>query len=199
MPQESSETAGGVRTPVSSLSAGVSRRRSPEQRLSIRFPSLYRLISRSFFRLPARSRLRRSALARNMALVYAAANRRDFDVVLVGLDPGFEYRPSADLRPPDLEPVFHGHDGYLKLWRYWLEAFEDIHWEPEEILDLGETLIVTTQQKGRGSGSGVAVSEPVFQVFHMRDGLVLRQSDFLDRSQALDAASLPPGGLDHPP
>jgi ketosteroid isomerase-like protein len=175
------------------------QRRSPEQRLSIRFPSLYRLISRSFSRFPPRSRLRRSALARNMALVYAAANRRDFDVVLLGLDPEFEYRPSADLRPLDLEPVFHGHDGYLKLWRYWLDAFEDIHWDPEEILDFGETLIVTTQQRGRGSGSGVAVSEPVFQVFHMRNGLVLRQSDFLDRSQALDAAGLPPDGLDHHP
>jgi len=34
----------------------------------------------------------------------------------------------------------------------------------------------------------VAVSEPVFQLFEMRRGLVVRQLDFLDRDQALQAA-----------
>ena len=45
-----------------------------------------------------------------------------------------------------------------------------------------------TQQRGRGSGSGVVVSEPVFQLFTLRRGLVVRQEDFLDRSEALEAA-----------
>jgi hypothetical protein len=47
---------------------------------------------------------------------------------------------------------------------------------------------VTTQQRGTGSGSGVSVSEPVYQVFTLRAGLVLRQDDFLDWSQALELA-----------
>jgi hypothetical protein len=34
----------------------------------------------------------------------------------------------------------------------------------------------------------VAVSEPVFQLFTFRRGLVVRQEDFLDRSEALAAA-----------
>jgi anthranilate phosphoribosyltransferase len=86
--------------------------------------------------------------------------------------------------------VFYGHDGYRQLWRYWLDAFEDIRWDPEEILDFGDKFLVTTQQRGRGSGSGVAVSEPVFQLFTVRRGLVVRQEDFLDRSKALEAAGL---------
>jgi ketosteroid isomerase-like protein len=109
----------------------------------------------------------------------------------VGWDAESEYRPSADLMPPDLDSVFHGHDGYRRLWRYWLDAFGDIRWEPEEILDLGDKVLVTTQQRGHGSGSGAAVSEPVFQLFTFRRGLVIRQEDFLDRSQALDAAGRP--------
>jgi SnoaL-like domain len=129
-------------------------------------------------------------LARAVGLAYAAANRRDFDLVLVGWDPRSEYHPSGDLLPPDLEAVFYGHDGYRQLWRYWLDAFEDIRWDPEEILDFGDTFVVTTQQRGRGSGSGVAVSEPVFQLFKLRRGLVVRQEDFLDRSKALEAVSL---------
>ena len=129
-------------------------------------------------------------LARSVRLAYAAANRRDFDAVLVGWDPASEYRPSDDLMPPDLETVFHGHEGYLRLWRYWLDAFEDIRWDPEEILDLGERILVTTRQRGHGSGSGAAVSEPVFQLFELRRGLVVRQEDFLDRAKALQAAGL---------
>jgi hypothetical protein len=89
-----------------------------------------------------------------------------------------------------MEAVFYGYDGYLQLWRYWLDAFEDIRWDPEEILDFGDSLLVTTQQRGHGSGSGVAVSVPVFQVFKLRRGLVVRQDDFLDRSKALEVAAL---------
>jgi hypothetical protein len=77
-------------------------------------------------------------LARSVALAYAAANRRDFDLVLMGWDTGSEYHPSDDLLPPDLETVFYGHDGYLQLSRYWLDAFEDIRWDPVEIVDFGD-------------------------------------------------------------
>jgi ketosteroid isomerase-like protein len=124
-------------------------------------------------------------IARTFRLAYAATSRGDFDVVLVGLAPDFEYRPSHGLMPPDLEPVFRGHEGYLKLWNYWRDAFGDIHWDPEELLDLGHVFLVTAQQKGSGSGSGVSVSHKVFQLFTLRDGLVLRQEDFVDLDEAL--------------
>ena len=121
-------------------------------------------------------------------MAYAAGNRRDFDVLFVAIDSANEYRPSRELMPPDLETVFKGHDGYLRLWRYWLDAFDDIRWDPSEVLDFGDRFLVATRQSGHGSGSGVAVSEPVFQLFEMRRGLVIRQLDFLDRDQALRAA-----------
>jgi hypothetical protein len=74
-----------------------------------------------------------------------------------------------------------------ELWRYWLEAFDDLRWEPEEIVDFGDVLLVTARQQGHGSGSGVAVSEQVFQVFTLQRGLVIRQEDFLSRSDALES------------
>jgi hypothetical protein len=188
MPHENVEVVRGVRIAVPAISETATQRRSLDQRVCVRFPAVYRLLADSLLRLPTRSRLRRLMLARTVALAYAAANRRDFDSVLVGWDARSEYHPSGDLLPPDLEPAFYGHDGYHQLWRYWLDAFEDIRWDPEEILDFGDKFLVQTQQRGRGSGSGVAVSEPVFQLFTMRRGLVVRQEDFLDRSKALDAA-----------
>ena len=87
-----------------------------------------------------------------------------------------------------MEPVFHGHDGYRQAVANWLDAFEDIHWDAEEMLDFGDALLVSTHQRGRGSGSGIAVSKPVFQVYTLRRGMVVRLEDFLDRSQALEAA-----------
>ena len=188
MSQENVEVVRGARIAVPPLSERATQRRSLDQRVYVRFPAVYRLLADSLLRLPPRSRLRRLMLARTVGLAYAAANRRDFDSVLMGWDAASEYHPSGDLLPPDLETVFHGHDGYLRLWGYWLDAFEDIRWDPEEILDFGDRFLVATQQRGSGSGSGVAVSEPVFQLFTIRRGLVVRQEDFLDRSKALEAA-----------
>jgi ketosteroid isomerase-like protein len=190
MSQENVDVVRGVRIALPTLGERARQRRSLDEHLRVRFPALSRALGDAFMRLSPRSRFRRSILARLVRRAYAAANRQDFDVVLVGWDAGSEYRPSRDLLPPDLEAVFHGHDGYRRLWRYWLDAFEDIRWEPEEILDFGDRFLVTTQQRGHGSGSGLAVSERVFQLFTLRRGMVIRQEDFLDRSNALEVAGL---------
>ena len=89
-----------------------------------------------------------------------------------------------------MDTIYYGHDGYRQFWRRWLEAFGDIRWDPEEVVDFGAKALVTTQQSGHGSGSGVAVRQPVFQVFTFRGGMVIRQEDFSDRSKALEAAGL---------
>jgi ketosteroid isomerase-like protein len=188
MSHENVEVMRGVRISLPPVREGAGQDRSLDERLLVRFPALFRLSSAAVMSLPTRSRLRRPLVARRVSQTYAAVNRRDFDVTLGGFDPEIEYRPSSDLMPPDLEPVMHGHDGFLTLWRYWMDAFADLRWDPEEILDFGDTLLVTAQQGGHGSGSGVAVSKPVFQLFKLRRGLVVRQEDFLDRSEALEAA-----------
>lgn len=180
----------GVRIPLSPLSEKASERRTLDERVAIRFPRLRRLAGRSLFRLPPRSRLRQALLARAIARAYAAANRRDFELVLTGNDPGsYEYRPSIDYLPPDMDTAYDGHDGYREFWRQWLEAFGDIRWDPEEVIDFGPRTLVTARQSGHGSGSGVAVGQLMFQVFTFRDGLVVRQEDFTDRSKALEAVA----------
>jgi hypothetical protein len=184
------EVARGVRSAVPAADRSP-QGRTLDQHVYARFPALYRVLARRIMRLSPQSRIRRLMVARSIALVYAAFNRRDFAMVLVGHDPEIEYRPSRDLTPPDFDALFRGREGYLRLWRFWLDAFGDIRWEPEEVLDFGERFLVTTQQRGRGSGSGVDVSEPVFQLFTLREGLVVRQQDFLDLSEALEAARLP--------
>jgi ketosteroid isomerase-like protein len=71
-----------------------------------------------------------------------------------------------------------------------LEAFEDIRLDPEELLDLGDRVLVTTKLSGHGAGSAASFSQQVFQLFTFRRGLVVRQHDFQDRAKALEAAGL---------
>jgi ketosteroid isomerase-like protein len=181
----------GIRIRLHPPSERASQRRTLDEGLAVRFPSLRRFSGKALFRLPPRSRLRQAIAAWAMIRAYAAANRRDFELILTAYDPSsYEYHPSADYLPPDMETVYYGHDGYRRFWRQWLDAFADIRWDPEEMIDFGAKALVTTRQSGHGSGSGVAVSQPVFQVFTFRDGLVIRQEDFSDRSKALEATRL---------
>jgi ketosteroid isomerase-like protein len=189
MSEENVEIAQGVRIPLRQTNA-TSQPRTLDERVAISFPSFYRLVAASLARLSPHSRLRQLLLARRVQQAYAAQTRRDYDAVLAGWDSECEYRPSRDLMPPDLEASFYGHDGMRRLWRYWRDAFEDIRWDPEEIEDFGDKILVTAQQLGHGSGSGVGLSKPVFQLFTLRAGLVVRQEDFMDRSAALEAAGL---------
>jgi ketosteroid isomerase-like protein len=165
--------------------------RTLDEQVFVRFPALFRGFAAFWSRLPKRSRLRRLILLRLVAQATAAANRRDFDVLLTGFDPEVELRiTGAGLPVPDFFGSHHGHVGYREAWRRLLEAFEDLTWEPEELIDLGECLIAVTRWSGRGAGSGVPVSRLLFMVYALRRGLVIKQEDFADRREALEAAGL---------
>src|SRR5919198_668130 len=179
----------GVRYPVSLPSEKAGRRRALDERIFIRFPALYRLLAERVTRLAPGSRLRRFFLLRVTTRAAAAVNRRDFDVLFLALDPDIEYHPAGDQLPPGMDANSHGHDGYREVWRQMIDSFEDFHAEPEEVLDLGDQTLATTHYKGHGSGSGVPITIPLFQLFRLRRGLVFWQRDFSDRSEALDAAA----------
>jgi hypothetical protein len=188
MSQENIVGARGVRIVLPPIDEQVSQRRALDERVIVRLPALYAVLTALLLRLPRRSRLRRLLLVRRIARAYAAANRRDFELILTGLDPETEYRPGPDLIAPDQAVVFRGHAGYLEMWRNWLDAFEDLRFDPEEVLDLGDKFLVTAQQRAHGSGSGIAVHKPVFQLFEVRRGLVIWQHDYSDRGKALEAS-----------
>ena len=192
MSQENVETVRGVRTPIAVSTEG--RRRTLDERIFARFPALARVLLSGWSRLPPRSRLRQAWLSRLMRQGCEAANRRDFDLLLVALDPEIEYQANPNslggFVGPDLLGVHHGHEGYLHVWEAAIEGWEDLKLEPEEIVDFGERVLAAGRMTGHGTSSGIPVSAPLFQVFTMRRGLVIRQEDFDDRNKALEAAGL---------
>ena len=170
------------------------KRRTLDERLFLRFPGLARRLLALWSGLPTDSRLRRWLLARAVAQVASAVNRRDFDVLLLVLDPEIDYRavsfgPQGAIAP-DLGGHQFGHEGYLYTWRTMLDAFDDVRLTPEEVFDLGDRLVVTTEMSGHGSGSGVPVDRRFFQVMWLRGGRVVRQEDFGERSEAFQAVQL---------
>jgi hypothetical protein len=189
MPQEYID-AGGVRYRISLPGEEASQHRSLDARLFVRFPGLYRLLGSALMRLPPRSRLRRLILGRNASRGCAAINRRDFEVWYLAYDPGIEYRFAHDQLPPGLDGVAYGHDGIREVWRQMIDSFEDFRVQPDELFDLGDTLLLTTQYVGHGSGSGVPIQIPLIQLFKLRRGVVIWQQDFSDRGEALEAAGL---------
>jgi ketosteroid isomerase-like protein len=192
MPEENAETGRGVRTLVTV--AAKSRRRTLDERVFVRFPALARVFLSAWSRLPPRSRLRRAFLGRFLRQGYEAGNRRDFDFLLLGLDPEIEWHFDASrvggFLPPDLLGVHRGHEGYLRAWEAALEAVDDFKVEPEEVIDMGDRLFIAIRQTGHGTSSGIPVEQSIFQVFTLQRGLVIRLEEFTDRDKALEAAGL---------
>ena len=184
MSQENVEKTPAIRVPVTALNR---THRTLDERIVVRFPALGRLLLAAWARLPEHSRLRRAMLLRVVRRGYAAANRRDFDLLVIGFDPDIELHP---MFPLDFNTNYHGHDGYREAWRVILEAFEDVRLDPQELLALGDRWLVTVEWSGHGAGSGVSISQQGFQVVTMSRGLVVRQDDFTDRAEALKAVGL---------
>jgi hypothetical protein len=169
-------------------------RRKLDERMWARFPGLMHFSAALITRLPENSQLRRRMVVYWVKRSYEIVNRRDFELALAAQDPAvvIVWAPDPNGRVPgDLVGEFHGYDGFRRSWESWLDPFDDLRLEPEEVIDLGGVrLLVTMRAVGTGTGSGIAAAERGFTLFTFRSGKVLRQELFFDRAQAEQAAGL---------
>ena len=191
MSEENVGVMGGMRTPMTVPSE--SRRRTLDERIFVRFPTLRRSLASFWSRLPPRSRLRRAITSRFVRRAAAAANRRDFELFLLNFEPEFEmsFDESAvgGFVPPDLVGVHRGREAFLRVWEAGIEAI-DLKVDYDEVIDFGDRVVLCGRLLGRGRASGIPVDQPLLQVFTLRRGLVIREQDFTDRDKALKAAGL---------
>jgi ketosteroid isomerase-like protein len=145
-------------------------------------------------RLPRRSKVRQWLVTYWVRRSYEIVNRRDFDLALAAQDPDvvIRYAPDPAGRvPPDLVGEFRGREGFHRAWDAWLEAFEDLRLEPEDVVDLGDDrLLIGLHSIGRGTGSGVPADVRGFTLYRFRAGRVVEHQFFFDRDQAEEAAGL---------
>jgi ketosteroid isomerase-like protein len=166
-------------------------RRTPEEHLIVRFPGLYVLLVRSLARLPPRSRIRRALVWRTMEQGFAATNRRDFDAVLPRYDPEVEIIPAPELISVGIAASYRGREGFLALWEDWDSAWAGhAQWEPKELIDLGDRLLMLGRIRGTGEASGVAVDTEIALLYTLKDGRVVREQHYMAHAQALEAVGL---------
>jgi ketosteroid isomerase-like protein len=67
---------------------------------------------------------------------------------------------------------------------------DDVRLEPTELIDLGDRLVLLADMPMRAQASGVPLAGTYAGVMTLRNGRVIRQDDFLNQSEALEAVGL---------
>ena len=97
------------------------------------------------------------------------------------LDPGFEFHSVWDGR------VFKGFPGTQEWISDTRETWDDYDQELEEIVDLGDDVLVVLRISARGGGSGVPVSQELAVVWTFEGDRAVRARSFASRAEALEA------------
>jgi ketosteroid isomerase-like protein len=131
----------------------------------------------------------------NLELVrrgYAAWNRQDFDQTLDLLDPEIEWVMNPGFaRLPGVDAVYHGHEGVRRFWEIFIEPWEQISIEVEELRDSGDYVVAFVRFRALAR-DGLEVDGPFVHVFTARGSRAIRFEAFddRDRAAALEAAGL---------
>jgi ketosteroid isomerase-like protein len=120
---------------------------------------------------------------------YEALERGDLDAFRAlsreRLGPDFEFHHVWDGR------VFKGYEGTMEWLSDAQETWKDYKQEVEEIIDLGEHVVVVLAISGQGAGSGVPVAQKFAVVWTFDGDAVVRARSFTSRTDAVAAAGQP--------
>jgi hypothetical protein len=165
----------------------------------VRFPGAWRAVAAVGHRmLRPRSRLRRAFMRRQMISAYAAASRRDFELMLVRYARDAEVEFDPDLEPLGLSGTFRGHEGMLKMIETFGAAWE--RWEiwPELVLDMGDRFLGLGRFRLPGTASGLEFEPEFAQLLIPKHGVVAYEHEFLSWDKGLRAAGLDPDAIELP-
>jgi ketosteroid isomerase-like protein len=87
--------------------------------------------------------------------------------------------------------TYAGMEGMRRMLADRDEVWEEFRLEPDEFLDAGDRVVVIGRWVGKGRGSGIEVQQPVWHVFTLHDGRVIRvELGYTNRGEALEAAGV---------
>ena len=116
---------------------------------------------------------------------YAAVNRGDIEGLLAIVHPDVEF---TSLIAEAEGETFRGHDGVRRWWKEVVLPLGGLHGDPEEVRDLGDTVLARIA--GTYRPRGVEVRQTVWQVVRYRDGMAASWQFFRTEEEALEAAGL---------
>jgi ketosteroid isomerase-like protein len=120
--------------------------------------------------------------------MYERRERGDLDVTEF-VHPEIEFaRIGSEL--PDFAGEWRGLDGLRQATVEYLNVWDDYRFEVEDMIDLGDRVLVLERQTARGRRSGALISQEVGTILSLRDGLIVRWEYYWERPEALEAAGL---------
>ena len=120
-----------------------------------------------------------------------AWNADDLDAFLAELHADLEWHPSIEPGLEGTATIYRGHDGARKAWReYRGEAWERLTSRPQEVRDLGESVLLLGRIEFTARTTGIEFSQEIGELFELRGGKIVRARDFLTHADALEAAGL---------
>jgi hypothetical protein len=165
------------------------RRRHLDEALILRFPRLFSFVRRRVLQRPPRSRLRQAMLLRAARLATDADKRGDQEAVFLFWDPD-----CVSIPPPELAAVGEGGttgiEERIRTDQRWREDWGEFTYQPEELIDLGERVLVVGRVVGSGAGSGVAVGTDWGLLLTLSARGIAREEIFFNHREALEAAGL---------
>jgi ketosteroid isomerase-like protein len=100
--------------------------------------------------------------------------------------------PEAETAWPGLPDgeTYTGPVGFRDLWLEWLAPWKTYRVETEDVIDLGDRVLVLVRAFGRLEGSQGEVENTSASLWSVRDGKIARVEFYVDRTEALKAAGL---------
>ena len=114
---------------------------------------------------------------------YEAVNEGRFDWGAANLPPHFELIPTAGML--STRDRFVGPEGASEWFADVAEAWESIRTDVEEIIDLGNRVVVLGRLHNRARASGVEVDVVAAHLWTVEDGVPVRVELLGDRGEAL--------------
>jgi ketosteroid isomerase-like protein len=105
-----------------------------------------------------------------------------------------DYVAASEYLSPDVvwevgqEVPARGRTEVREAWKRWDSEWEEMETVAEEIIEVGDNVVVEMRYRGRGRVSGVEVSDRQFEVHTFRGNEYVRKTEYPRRSDAMEAA-----------
>jgi hypothetical protein len=162
-------------------------------RLTVRFPGTARMLLALGIRVCApRSAVRRDGLRRVLRSGWAAAPRKDWELMVARYSPEVLWEIPEEFQTLGFAESYRGHEGLIQGLEQFSEAFESWEIRPARALDLGDRVLALGSFSGKARASGVEWQQEFSQLVTLWRGVVVRDRFFYSWEQGLRAAGLEP-------
>jgi ketosteroid isomerase-like protein len=119
---------------------------------------------------------------------FEAYAQGDLDRAVADFAPDCVYTASGAI--PGRSGDFRGPEGYREFFGWLRSEFDDADAEIDELIDVGDQVVVGSTLRGRGRQSGAEAHVTFWQIWTVEDGRFVRGQGFMNRAEALEAAGL---------